>query len=437
MATPNPYSAVMLLDNGGVSVIPNKISTSVVQRGNQIFNLGGYNQAGSANTATIEMATYIDGLNGTGGLSGWTTIGNLPTPVSLHEAVMVEDWVYVIGGATGAGAGVASAQVLTLRIESNGTISEMYTETNFPVTITSHSAVAYNNKLYVLGGVQGGSISNVCWVCDLGGNRRPVGNWTQTTPLPAPLSLFGLNLTYDGCLLVTGGQTTGGASVNTYYSAPLQASNGSIGAWTAQTPLNIARANHVSVLLEDTLYVLNGATTAGAPLDSIEYNTVYGFNGKVQSPWVNSGTQATLFVQSTTALDGINYTATHSGTAGNSITVAYNAPAGGTTTIAVVGNAITVSPKAGETNNGLLTVLAGNAPASALVTASLAAGGADVLVTRGAASLAGGVSSGLSTLTPSSKHQAVAFANNTKVYLIGGLDQNSNHVATPQVLRVK
>jgi hypothetical protein len=85
------------------------------------------------------------------------------------------------------------------------------------------------------------------------------------------------------------------------------------------------------------------------------------------APYLVNGTQASLLVPSTTTNMGINLTATLAGTSGSLITVTINAPSGATTTVSVSGNAITVNPKTGETNDGLATVLSTNVPASNLV----------------------------------------------------------------------
>lgn len=103
------------------------------------------------------------------------------------------------------------------------------------------------------------------------------------------------------------------------------------------------------------------------------------------------GTEALLLVQSTTGGSGITFTSAIPGVVGNATKITYATPAGGTTTVTFVGQIITVNPKTGETNNGLLAVLAATPGITGLVTFVLTGTGTDVLVARAQAPLAGGV----------------------------------------------
>src|SRR5579872_1628699 len=98
-------------------------------------------------------------------------------------------------------------------------------------------------------------------------------------------------------------------------------------------------------------------------------------------------TKASLFIGSTTSPDGITWTAVPTGVAGNAITITQNAPSGATSTAAIVGNAITISPKSSETNSGLITAIASSV--ASLIT-GVATGGSDDVVAASVANLAGG-----------------------------------------------
>lgn len=95
--------------------------------------------------------------------------------------------------------------------------------------------------------------------------------------------------------------------------------------------------------------------------------------------------------------DGITFTAKATGAGGDGISIQYNAPAGGTTTVVVSGNAIVVSPKTGETNTGLLVVIAANATANALVGGVVSVGG-DLVITTSQTYLLGGITGNINTL---------------------------------------
>jgi hypothetical protein len=101
--------------------------------------------------------------------------------------------------------------------------------------------------------------------------------------------------------------------------------------------------------------------------------------------------QATVTAASTTGGDGIVWQAVPVGQLGNSITIQYAALSGGTTTVTVLRNAITVHPKAGETNAGVAAAVAASFEASRLVTALTVTGGSDVVLATSVLPLIGGV----------------------------------------------
>jgi hypothetical protein len=116
--------------------------------------------------------------------------------------------------------------------------------------------------------------------------------------------------------------------------------------------------------------------------------------------------QATLTVPSTTPGDGVLFTALAAGPGGNNISVTYSAPSGSATTVSVAGTAITVSPKSGETNAGVVAAIQASAGASSLVSAAVVevSPPADFVVDRAAANLAGGAPQVPAALTvPSTK----------------------------------
>jgi hypothetical protein len=111
-------------------------------------------------------------------------------------------------------------------------------------------------------------------------------------------------------------------------------------------------------------------------------------------PPVVSTTQATLFVPSTTGGDGITWTAVPFGAAGNQIQIVQNAPSGGSSTVAVTQTSgytlITISPKASETNGGLITAIASSLSSYVRATAT---GASDAVTSFAQAPLTGGLGS--------------------------------------------
>jgi hypothetical protein len=79
------------------------------------------------------------------------------------------------------------------------------------------------------------------------------------------------------------------------------------------------------------------------------------------------GPYASYFLPSITGGDGITFTAATAGAPGTAVSVFCNPPSGATSIVSVSGNAITLFPKTGETNSGLVTVINASTAATALV----------------------------------------------------------------------
>ncbi len=133
-----------------------------------------------------------------------------------------------------------------------------------------------------------------------------------------------------------------------------------------------------------------------ATFNGNRYILVGGASGT--QPWAFSDAKtlqswgaASVLIGSTTANYGVQFTAVAPGAGGNGITVAYsNTGPGPTTTVSVLGNAITVFPKVGETNDGVVAAIRASAAASMLVNVETIGSGSDLVVQVAATNLANG-----------------------------------------------
>jgi hypothetical protein len=106
---------------------------------------------------------------------------------------------------------------------------------------------------------------------------------------------------------------------------------------------------------------------------------------------------ASKLIPSTSGGDGVTFTAKTAGSAGNLITIIYNTPSGGATTVVTSGNLITVSPKAGALNSDIVTAIQANAQANALVSVAAVVAG-DAVVAVASTPLVGGTDGLVNTL---------------------------------------
>lgn len=201
-----------------------------------------YSGGGSAATQAVNWSQFntstgtIDSANpGNGSCTGWCTATtyNLPSARSNFSLVAYNGYLFAIGGInTG---GTRQTTVYTAKLGANGepqlwhptdtnkvNWGYWYTNTSLSSIRSDMSAVAYNNRIYLVGG------------------RSTSG----------PVS------------------TVEVANINP---------NGVLGAWTASTSLSGALYGHSSQIYNDRLYVIGGAATVGgAPTTTVSYNKING-----------------------------------------------------------------------------------------------------------------------------------------------------------------
>ena len=201
----------------------------------------------------------IDSPNpGTGACSGWCTDTDydLPTPLVGHSLVTYNGYLYAIGGrdsscTAGNGTGVTGTcdTVYISKLGANGEPALWHpTDTNknnwvywyragdLTAERAYFGAVAYNNKMYVLGGANGSNTtSNAVYSADILPNGN-LGTWTTTGMQTLPSARYGHSVqVYNDVIYLIGGNTayTGTPVATTHYSK--LNSNGTMNAWTATT----------------------------------------------------------------------------------------------------------------------------------------------------------------------------------------------------------
>jgi hypothetical protein len=156
---------------------------------------------------------------------------------------------------------------------------------NLPVALTNFSMVAYNGFLYVFGGINGGTRQNTVYIAKLGANGEPrlwhptdtnKANWvywytdTNLSSIRSDMSA----VAYNNRMYLMGGRSTSGTPVNTTEVANINPT-GTLGTWTASTNLPSILYGQSSQVYNDRLYILGGdASVGGAPSNSVYYNKI-------------------------------------------------------------------------------------------------------------------------------------------------------------------
>jgi len=184
-------------------------------------------------------------------------ISEMPEARQLHAAVVHGNWLYVIGGSTGA----VTASVIRLDLSNPTSTWDDAGVTDLPVARRYHTAVIHNNWLYVIGGFTTSRTASVIRL-DL---TNPAGAWDDAGVTDLPEGVYThSSAIYGDWLYVTGGNRSTGKSAKTLrldLSSPT-------GAWddAGVTDLPEARDNHASAIYDNWLYIVGGLTTSRSPV---------------------------------------------------------------------------------------------------------------------------------------------------------------------------
>jgi N-acetylneuraminic acid mutarotase len=236
--------------------------TSVAYNG-YIYVIGGYN--GSSYFNDVQFAP----INSDGTVDAWTAAPSFTTARYYHTSVVCNGYLYVIGGSSSGSNW--SNDVQYIAINSNGTIGTWSATTSFTTAREGHTSVVYNGYLYVIGG--NGTLVGYLHSVQFApiNSDGTIGAWSATTSFTTARRSH-TSVAYNGNLYVIGGYSGysgyNGSYFNNVQYAPIN-SDGTVGAWSATTSFATARCSHTSVVYNGYLYVIGGATGSG-PRNDVE-----------------------------------------------------------------------------------------------------------------------------------------------------------------------
>ena len=176
-----------------------------------------------------------------------------------HASVAYNGYLYVIGGTTG----TSQNDIQHLLIDTGtptglGAVGATTQQTNaFTTARYHHTSVAYNGYLYVIGGTTGVTPQNDIQYCPINADGS-VGTCVQQTSAFTTARHSHTSVAYNGYLYIIGGNT--GSLQNDIQHCPIN-SDGSVGTCVQQTnAFTTARRNHASVVYNGYLYILGGNT---------------------------------------------------------------------------------------------------------------------------------------------------------------------------------
>ncbi len=241
--------------------------------------------AGATVSSSINWAQFntttgtIDSANpGSGVCSGWCTTPaySLPDARTNFSLAAYNGFLFALGGLDDTGTRTNTTYVTKLGAngepqlwhptDTNKSNWAYWHQTTDLSSIRSDSAVvAYNNRLYLLGGRSTSGPVNTVEYADINPNGT-LGSWTPGTNLPSSLYAHSAQIYNDRLYIIGGASSIGGApSANVYYSR--LNSNGALNSWMQTTSMPTSRMSsggNIAVIWGAYIYVTGGCSTVNA-----------------------------------------------------------------------------------------------------------------------------------------------------------------------------
>lgn len=241
-------SSPLLIGIGGwspVTALPQALaSRNAVVHNGYIYLVGGKNASDSP------VSNIYSGLvKSDGNVDAWSVAGQLAVPVYLHAIAASDTHLFVIGGWDGT---QTRTEVWRAAFAAGGGLGAFQKVNDYPVTIDLHDAVVVQNRIYVVGGWTGREALNTVYYAEI--QPSGLGSWVATTPLPRKLYRLSV-ATYNNVIYVTGGYD--GAARANVYSANVR-SDGSLEAWQETAALPNPVYYQEAVIHDGRLLVVGG-----------------------------------------------------------------------------------------------------------------------------------------------------------------------------------
>ena len=250
----------------GTSLPSAYYSSPAVVTNSRIYLLGGY--TGSSATSTVYQTT----INSDGTIGTWTTGTALPVAAYDTSAVVIGSKVYLMGLRTGTSTTLSTVYVSN--INADGTLAGWNTTNSLPGALSSSAAVVTNSRIYLFGGNTGGTTVATVYTAPINADGT-LGTWTTGTNLPAALQQLTPIVTNSRVYLIGG--YTGTSATSTVYTAPINA-DGTIGTWTTVTSLPSLFMHSAPLVTNSRVYLIGGYVSSAS---SIVYTAPINADGTI------------------------------------------------------------------------------------------------------------------------------------------------------------
>ena len=189
--------------------------------GGSLYYVGGQTSGSTAGSALVYYATP----NGSGNITSWIAATNgLPSGRTQHGATVWNNRIYVVGGIDSGGSTSTNTVYVSPQLNSGGNITSAWStsSTSFNVARSGATAIAYANNLYVLGGYDGTNYLNDVQFSQIDTSTGDAGSWTYTTSLPTRLRQAD-GFAANGFMYLFGGRSASTTCTSNTIAAPISA----------------------------------------------------------------------------------------------------------------------------------------------------------------------------------------------------------------------
>ena len=250
--------------------------------GGIIINYGAGGASPSATLNWMHLSTTDGSLEspnpGNGTCSGWCTDSDyaLPQARTNYSIVAYNGFLYVIGGNNSSGTPQSTVYIAKLGASgepqlwhptssNKSTWAYWYQDTGISAARSDLTAVAYNNRMYLIGGRTASAPVNTVEIADI----TPTGQlstWASSTTLPSNLYGHSAQVYNDRLYVLGGASTIGGAPLSSVYYNKIN-SDGTLNAWVQTNSFATGRfsgGGNFSVVWGAYIYISGGCSTVNA-----------------------------------------------------------------------------------------------------------------------------------------------------------------------------
>jgi N-acetylneuraminic acid mutarotase/predicted nucleic acid-binding Zn ribbon protein len=217
------------------------------------YVIGGQNSSGTK-LSNVQYAK----INADGTFGSWNSTTSLPSARNTTGAVVVNGYVYVMGGEA-AGGFIPQNNVWYAKLNSDGTLGSWNSAPNLPQTLAGPATVTANGYIYIITGQFQSSTpdaTNAVYYTKVNADGT-IGSWNTTTSTGLPALNLARATILNGYVYVVAGFDGNNVAQSGVYYSKLN-SDGTLGSWTQTTSISNARDGVAVATANGYIYAIGG-----------------------------------------------------------------------------------------------------------------------------------------------------------------------------------